>query len=124
MADEKPLSGVRICDFTWAMAAPMATRLLADFGATVVRIEPHNRYDAARTQPPFRNNEQGAENSAMWSNCDAGKLSIVLDLARPLARRVALDLVRWAGGRWNHSRRARCASGGSITNRCARSGPT
>jgi benzylsuccinate CoA-transferase BbsF subunit len=97
MADEKPLSGVRICDFTWAMAAPMATRLLADFGATVVRIEPHNRYDAARTQPPFRNNEQGAENSAMWSNCDAGKLSIVLDLARPSARRVALDLVRWAG---------------------------
>lgn len=97
MTDEKPLSGVRICDFTWAMAAPMATRILADFGATVVRIEPHNRYDAARTQPPFLNNQQGAENSAMWSNCDAGKLSIVLDLARPSARGVALDLVRWAG---------------------------
>ncbi|HEV3112183.1 MAG TPA: CoA transferase [Candidatus Binataceae bacterium] len=97
MTAERPLSGVRICDFTWAMAAPMATRILADFGATVVRIEPHNRYDAARTQPPFLNNEQGAENSAMWSNCDAGKLSIVLDLARPSARRVVLDLVRWAG---------------------------
>ncbi|HKD66083.1 MAG TPA: CoA transferase [Candidatus Binataceae bacterium] len=97
MADEKPLSGVRICDFSWAMAAPMATRMLADFGAAVVRIEPHNRYDAARTQPPFLNNQPGVENSAMWSNCDAGKLSIVLDLARPAARRVALDLVRWAG---------------------------
>jgi crotonobetainyl-CoA:carnitine CoA-transferase CaiB-like acyl-CoA transferase len=97
MVEEKPLSGVRICDFSWAMAAPMATRILADFGAIVVRIEPHNRYDAARTQPPFLNNQQGAENSAMWSNCDAGKLSIVLDLSRPSARRVAIDLVRWAG---------------------------
>ena len=97
MTDEKPLSGVRICDFTWAMAAPGATRVLADFGATVVRIEPTNRYDAARTQPPFRNDETGPENSAMWSNMGAGKLSIALDLGRPSARRVALDLVRWAG---------------------------
>ncbi len=93
----KPLSGVRICDFAWAMAAPAATRYLADFGAHVVRIEPHNRYDAARTQPPFLNDRPGPENSAMWSNCDAGKYSIVLDLARPAARTIALDLVRWAG---------------------------
>jgi benzylsuccinate CoA-transferase BbsF subunit len=97
MADEKPLSGVRICDFTWAMAAPAATRVLADFGATVVRIEPTVRLDAGRTMPPFRNNEPGVENSAMWSNMGAGKLSIALDLGRPSARRVAVDLVRWAG---------------------------
>ncbi len=47
--------------------------------------------------PPFRNNEPGPENSAMWSNMGAGKLSITLDLGRPSARRVAIDLVRWAG---------------------------
>ena len=97
MAESRPLTGIRICDFSWAMAAPAATRWLADFGATVVRIEPHNRYDAARTQPPFLNNQPGPENSAMWSNCDAGKLSIVLDLSRASARKVALDLARWAG---------------------------
>lgn len=97
MAESKPLSGVRICDFAWAMAAPVATRLLADFGATVVRIEPHNRYDAGRTQPPFLNDQPGPENSAMWSNCNAGKLSIALDLTRASARRIALDLARWAG---------------------------
>jgi len=97
MANEKPLDGVRICDFTWAMAAPAATRVLADFGATVVRIEPVDRFDAGRTMPPFRNNEPGPENSAMWSNMGAGKLSITLDLGRPSARRVAIDLVRWAG---------------------------
>lgn len=95
--DEKPLSGVRICDFTWVMAAPAATRALADFGATVVRIEPTGRYDAGRTQPPFLNDEAGPENSAMWSNMGAGKLIIGLDLGRPSARRVAVDLVRWAG---------------------------
>jgi crotonobetainyl-CoA:carnitine CoA-transferase CaiB-like acyl-CoA transferase len=97
MADTRPLSGIRICDLSWAMAAPAATRLLADFGATVVRIEPHNRYDAARTQPPFLRDQPGPENSAMWSNCDADKLSIVLDLSRDSARKVAVDLARWAG---------------------------
>ncbi len=97
MTVEKPLLGVRICDFTWVMAAPAATRVLADFGATVVRIEPAIRYDPGRTQPPFRNNEVGPENSAMWSNMGAGKLGIALDLSRPSARRVAVDLVRWAG---------------------------
>jgi crotonobetainyl-CoA:carnitine CoA-transferase CaiB-like acyl-CoA transferase len=97
MADEKPLAGVRICDFTWVMAAPAATRILADFGALVVHIEPTFRFDAARTQPPFRNDEPGVENSAMWSNVGAGKLSITLDFERPSARRVAIDLVRWAG---------------------------
>jgi crotonobetainyl-CoA:carnitine CoA-transferase CaiB-like acyl-CoA transferase len=95
--DAKPLSDVRICDFSWAMAAPAATRFLADFGATVVRIEPHNRYDAARTMPPFLNDSPGPENSAMWSNCDAGKYSIVLDLARTSARKAAVDIARWAG---------------------------
>ena len=97
MANEKPLSGVKICDFTWAMAGPAATRALADFGATVVRIEPTMRYDAARSSPPFRNNHADPESSAMWSTLNAGKLSIALDLGRPSARRVAVDLVRWAG---------------------------
>src|SRR5271163_772885 len=97
MAYEKTLSGVRICDFTWAMAGPAATRALADFGATVVRIEPTLRYDAARSSPPFRNDKADPESSAMWSTLNAGKLSIALDLGRPSARRVAVDLVRWAG---------------------------
>ncbi len=125
MADEKPLSGVKICDFTWAMAAPAATRVLADFGATVVRIEPINRFDAGRTMPPFRNNEPGPENSAMWSNMGAGKLehrTLTWAALPPAASRST-----WCDGRacaWNHSRPARCASGGSITNRCAGCGPT
>ena len=97
MAYEKTLSGVRICDFSWAMAGPAATRALADFGATVVRIEATMRYDAARSSPPFRNNEAKLENSAMWGTLNAGKLGIALDLGRPSARRVAVDLVRWAG---------------------------
>ena len=97
MTDEKPLSGVNICDFTWVMAAPAATRMMADFGATVVRIEPAGRYDAGRTQPPFLNDQPAPENSAMWNNVGAGKLGIALDLGRPSARGVAIDLVRWAG---------------------------
>ena len=39
MAHDLPLVDVKILDFTWVMAGPAATRVLADYGATVVRIE-------------------------------------------------------------------------------------
>jgi len=89
-----------------------------------VRIEPTNRFDAGRKMPPFRNNQPGPENSAMWSNMGAGKLSITLDLGRPSARRAAIDLVRWAGVCAESFSPGTMRKWGSITNRCAGCGPT
>ena len=53
MAQQLPLADVKILDFTWVMAGPASTRMLADFGATVVRIEAPGRIDTARTLQPF-----------------------------------------------------------------------
>lgn len=93
---ELPLSGVKVLDFMWAIAGPAATRFLADFGATVVRVESATRIDVCRTLPPFVNAEQGAENSVLFHNSNAGKLMLSLDLTTPEGRAVILDLVRWA----------------------------
>ena len=80
MAHDLPLKDVKICDFMWVMAGPASTRILADYGATVVRIESPTRIDTARTLQPFFNNQLGPDSSGLFGNCNAGKFGISLDL--------------------------------------------
>ena len=96
MANGLPLNDVKICDFMWVMAGPASTRILADYGATVVRIESPTRVDTARTLQPYRGNQLGPDSSGLFANCNAGKFGISLDLGNPAARAVVHDLVRWA----------------------------
>jgi benzylsuccinate CoA-transferase BbsF subunit len=96
MATKLPLDDVKICDFMWVMAGPASTRILADYGATVIRIESPTRIDTARTLQPYLDNKLGPDSSGLFANCNAGKFGISLDLANPAAREVVHDLVRWA----------------------------
>src|ERR1700759_3382013 len=95
MAD-LPLKDVKILDFMWVLAGPGITRMMADYGATVVRIESTGRTDPTRTVGPFQDNKTGAESSALWGNNNAGKYGITLDLSTAGARSIVMDLVRWA----------------------------
>lgn len=95
MADAA-LADVKILDLMWAIAGPAATRVLADYGATVVRVESTTRTDICRTVGPFHELPPHAESSALFHNMNAGKRMITLDLASPAGRDVLLDLVRWA----------------------------
>src|SRR5438046_2004591 len=96
MDDARPLADVKILDFMWVMAGPAGSRILADYGATIVRIESPTRIDTARTLSPFHNNQPGPDSSGLFNNCNAGKLGLSLDLGKPAARAVVHDLVRWA----------------------------
>jgi crotonobetainyl-CoA:carnitine CoA-transferase CaiB-like acyl-CoA transferase len=91
-----PLDGVKILDFMWALAGPLATRTLADYGATVVRIESTRRIDVCRTLTPYLDDEIDAENASVFHTTNAGKRMLTLDPTRPGGRQVVLDLVRWA----------------------------
>lgn len=96
-AERRPLEGVKILDLTWAIAGPMATRVLADWGATVVRIESERRPDIIRNAGPFlAGTPAGIEDTAQWHHPNAGKLSLTLNLSTPEGRDVVRDLVRWA----------------------------
>jgi len=76
-----PLDGVRILDFTWVVAGPVATRILGDHGAQVVKVE-------RKDPPPMGNRKIGLQ-------CDLhrSKLSVALNMQHPrgveLARRLA-----------------------------------
>jgi len=95
--DRRPLAGLRVADFSWAIAAPMSTRVLADWGATVVRVESLHRMEAIRGAGPFlAGTALGIEDTAQWHTVGAGKFGIQLAMARPEAQAVARDLVAWA----------------------------
>jgi crotonobetainyl-CoA:carnitine CoA-transferase CaiB-like acyl-CoA transferase len=96
MAHDLALADIKILDFTWVMAGPAATRVLADYGATVVRIESTRRLDTGRTIGPFHDGQPGVEHSGFFHNVNAGKLGLTLDLSQAAGRDVARDLVRWA----------------------------
>ncbi|MEL7157881.1 MAG: CoA transferase, partial [Actinomycetota bacterium] len=96
LGGDLPLSGLKVLDFTWSIAAPHAVRVLADFGASVVKIESATKQDAARGYRPVHNNEAGIENSALFDTMGAGKRSLALDLSKPAALEVVRELVAWA----------------------------
>jgi len=96
MDGDAPLAGVKVLDFTWVMAGPSALRVLADYGATVVKVESTLHVDTARTMAPFIPGADPSEGSVLFQNVNAGKLGITLDPSKDAGREVVLDLVRWA----------------------------
>jgi crotonobetainyl-CoA:carnitine CoA-transferase CaiB-like acyl-CoA transferase len=84
------LERVRVLDFTTTIAGPHCTRLLADLGAEVIKIEAPEG-DMMRTRPPLRN---GASTS--FGQLNAGKKSVVLDLKTPPAVEAVRRLVATA----------------------------
>jgi crotonobetainyl-CoA:carnitine CoA-transferase CaiB-like acyl-CoA transferase len=93
---ELPLDGLKVADFSWVVAGPVVGRALADFGATVVRVESSTRIETARLMQPFYDGKPGRENSALYGTCNAGKLGLTLDLKTEAGRAVARDMIRWA----------------------------
>ena len=107
-----PLSDLKVLDFMWVVAGPASTRVMADYGAQVVKIELTTRVDTARGLGPWNTGEAGPENSALYQNMNAGEIGLTLDLGSEEGRAVALDLVRWADVvAESFSPRAMCAWG-------------
>ena len=90
------LASLKVADLSWVVAGPVVGRTLADFGATVVRVESSAKVETARHMAPFYGGHGGVENSALYINCNAGKLGLALDLSTDEGRETIRDLARWA----------------------------
>jgi crotonobetainyl-CoA:carnitine CoA-transferase CaiB-like acyl-CoA transferase len=90
------LEGLKVLDLTWVYAGPLATRMLADFGAQVVKVEGPTRVDASRGGGGFLRQDFGPESSIQYAHFNCGKLGLGLDLSTEGGRRVFVDLVKWA----------------------------
>lgn len=96
-ANTSPLNDLRVLDLAWVVAGPVIGRALADFGATVVRVESSKRIETARMMGPFPEGKLDPQKSALFENCNAGKFGLTLDLSREEGREIVRDLVRnWA----------------------------
>ena len=92
---EQPLAGVRVLELAQGVQGPYAGKLLADFGADVIKAEPPGG-DVARAVGPFPDDRPDPEQSALFLHLNTNKRSIVLDPAddagRELLRRLVADV--------------------------------
>jgi crotonobetainyl-CoA:carnitine CoA-transferase CaiB-like acyl-CoA transferase len=91
----RPLSGVKILDLFWILAGPASTRMLADYGATVIHVETTRYPDTLRVIPPYRFNHPHPEGAAGFQSANANKLGITLDISSASGRRIFLELLQW-----------------------------
>ena len=82
------LENVRVLDFTQYLSGPSATRMLAELGADVIKVEYGPRGDPSRTLP-F---ESGSGSSSYYTQQNRGKRSLCLDLSSEDGCRVAREL--------------------------------
>jgi CoA:oxalate CoA-transferase len=86
-----PLAGIRVLDFSHALAGPYATLLLADYGADVFKVEAPGGSDMGRGWgPPFVDGQ-----AAFFRGLNRGKRGIAIDLKDPAGLDVCLRLLDW-----------------------------
>lgn len=86
-----PLEGIKVLDFTAVIAGPYCTRLLADLGAEVVKVEPPEG-DYMRGREPLRQAADGSSHSAYFGGLNSGKQSVLLDVKTAEGKQIALGL--------------------------------
>ncbi|MEX0786827.1 MAG: CoA transferase, partial [Dehalococcoidia bacterium] len=94
-SNQRPLQGVRVTDLTQVFAGPSCTRILADLGAEVIRMEAPGRLDVTRNLIHVDNDGQSVpwERALYFTIRNAGKKEIVLDLNQERARELLRELI-------------------------------
>lgn len=86
---KSPLEGIRVLDFSHALAGPYCTKLMADYGADVFKLEAPDSGDIGRGWgPPF-----SGDQASFFLGLNPGKRGICVDLKTPQALELALSLI-------------------------------
>jgi crotonobetainyl-CoA:carnitine CoA-transferase CaiB-like acyl-CoA transferase len=90
------LSSIRVVDLTHYIAGPYCTKLLADYGAEVIKVEKPEMGDGARTLPPFFGDRPERERSGLFFFLNTNKQGITLNLKTERGREILLRLIEQA----------------------------
>ncbi|MEO8306203.1 MAG: CaiB/BaiF CoA-transferase family protein [Betaproteobacteria bacterium] len=94
-----PLAHLTVLDLSRVLAGPWCTQVLADLGATVIKIErPGSGDDTRAWGPPYLKDASGHDTSeaAYYLSCNRGKLSVAVDFTDPDGAQIVRDLARQA----------------------------
>ena len=94
--DQKALSGLKIIDLSWHIAGPYCTKLLADLGAEVIKVEQPGCGDPSRKEGPFPNDEPDPERSGLFAYLNHNKKGVTLNLKTERGTAILKKLVREA----------------------------
>ena len=98
-----PLTGIRVADFCWMGVGSVATRLLADFGAEVIKIEDRIRIDTPRRLPIYKDEparnfgeevlDADPNKGGLFNNYSRNKLGVTINMRAPEGRELAERLI-------------------------------
>ncbi len=88
----RALDGIRVVDFGWVLAAPIGTRLLASFGAEVIRVESGRKPDSMRQQAG-PDGKPDPDLGGLFNAVNAGKKSLTVDLTTDAGMDLITDLI-------------------------------
>lgn len=91
---EHALTGLRILELCNMATGPYCTKLLADLGAEVIKVEPPFKGDESRSRGPFPGDIPDAEKSGLFLFLNTSKLGITLDVASPDGNRLFHELLK------------------------------
>ena len=91
---DQALEGVRVLDLTHYIAGPYCTKLLADYGADVLKVERPRGGDPARHLGPFYQNDPHGEKSGLFLHLNTNKRSITLNLKSTSGKAILKELVK------------------------------
>lgn len=91
---EQALAGIKVLDLTHYIAGPYCTKLLADYGAEVIKIEKPGDGDGARRMAPFFGDDPHPEKSGLFLYLNTNKLGVTLDLKSETGVKIFEKLVR------------------------------
>ena len=90
---KRPLTGIRIIDFCWVGAGSYTTKLLADQGAEVIKIESTAKVDGIRLSGPFAGGVKGVNRSGYFADRNTSKRSVTINMKTEEGQRLARELV-------------------------------
>lgn len=93
MLSSQVLSGIRVLEWGEGVCAPYCSKLLADLGAEVIKMEPPSGGDPARQRGPFSSEKQHSDEGGLLLLLNAGKKGITLDPYHPDGREIFIRLI-------------------------------
>lgn len=93
-ASAKALAGARVLEYCQLVAGPYCTKLLADLGAEVIKVEKPGVGDESRKRAPFLNDSPHPERSGLFLYLNTNKLGITLNIESPTGKKIFVELAK------------------------------